>query len=444
MPCPSFGTSGLNTYADFTRSESHYLTRADEQGLSIEYDLTLGCWVYFDLQSIGRTTGIMGKWVSNGNQCSYALYKTDNDVFAFSVSNNGSNILSISDTGLNFKMSQWFYVVGRFTPSSEMSLFVNGIWYKYRSINGVPASIFNSSADFEIGIFNQANYLDGRISQAFICAYSVPDVFVCAMFSHTRALYMNRLLYSNPCTEVFSNSGISPNQPQLPPCGHLLLEDGSHLLLETGDKLLFEGICEDIPDYLSISSSISPSVSPSKSPSSSVSRSASPSNSPSASSSRSVSPSKSPSSSASRSSSPSKSPSSSVSRSFSPSKSPSSSISRSVSPSKSPSSSESRSASPSSEVPTPPSASVSPSVSRSTSRSKSPSASASPSTISSVSPSASRSVSPSVSRSKSPSSSTSRSVSPSVSPSDSLSVSPSVSSSESSSVSPSVSPSEPP
>ena len=211
MSCPLFYTSGLVTYADFTRANSSYLSREDEPGLSITGNLTLGCWVYFDFQSTGRIAGIINKWYDVGNQRSYALYKTAGGALTFSVSNDGATVYSVSDMGVNYRESQWFYVVGRLTASLEIAIFVNGIWYINDTI--VPASIYNSTSDFEIGRFNGSNYLDGRISQAFICAYSVPSTFVCAMFAHARALYMNKLVYNNPCSEVIYDPALDPGYP---------------------------------------------------------------------------------------------------------------------------------------------------------------------------------------------------------------------------------------
>lgn len=194
----------MRNYVDFVRASSNYLGRADETALSIHYDLTVGCWVYFDVESTDVATGIISKWYDIGIQKSYVIYKNAANEIVFSVSEDGTNEVSIDDGGDNYAESRWMYIVGRFTPSEQMALFVNGVWY-VKTI-GVPATIFNSSEAFEIGRYNRDNYLDGRVSQAFLCAYSVPDRFICAMFAHARALYMNLNTIKTICSSTSSTS----------------------------------------------------------------------------------------------------------------------------------------------------------------------------------------------------------------------------------------------
>lgn len=194
----------MKIYKDFVLASSNYLSRADESGLDITGDLTLGCWVYFDAESTDVETGIISKWYETGNQRAYVLYKSAANVLTFSVSDDGENVFSITDFGANYVDSQWFYVVGRFTSITEMALFVNGLWYREPITS--PATLKNSTEAFEIGRYNRTNYLDGRVSHAFICAYAVPDRFICAMFAHSRAMYMSKLIYNNPCMESSSSS----------------------------------------------------------------------------------------------------------------------------------------------------------------------------------------------------------------------------------------------
>jgi len=197
----------MRTYKDFIRASSNYLSRADEDALSLHYDITLGCWVWFDAESTDVETGIISKWYDVGIQKSYVLYKDANNIIHFKVSNDGTAEYDVNNLGAGYKENQWFYVVGRFDPSHELALFVNGMWY----INdtSVPATVFNNSEDFEMGRYNRSNYLDGRISQAFICEYSVPDVFICQMYYHAKALYMDMFSYANPCSSSSSSTSSS-------------------------------------------------------------------------------------------------------------------------------------------------------------------------------------------------------------------------------------------
>ncbi len=134
--------------------------------------------------------GIMGKWASFN--AAYLLYKfTDNKIY-FGVSSNGTTMVSINDDNDNFEEEQWLFIVGRYTPGAELALFINGNWYKETA--GIPAFLFDSAQDFEIGRYSGGNYLNGKVAHAFVCAYSVPDRFIEAMYAHTRALFKSKKL----------------------------------------------------------------------------------------------------------------------------------------------------------------------------------------------------------------------------------------------------------
>lgn len=194
----------MNAYKEFIRANSEYLSRADEDALSIHYDITLGCWVYFDPESTNVATGIISKWYETGIERSYVLYKDASNRFVFKVSDDGTGEYSVTDLGANYQESTWFFIAARFTPSSELALFVNGMWYS--NINSIPATIFNDAEAFELGRYNHDNYLDGRIAQVFVCAYTVPDHFICLLYSHSRAMFLNQYQFARPCSSSSTSS----------------------------------------------------------------------------------------------------------------------------------------------------------------------------------------------------------------------------------------------
>lgn len=189
MTGPMIGTSGLIVYSDFNASVNNYYSRPDEPGLDFASALTLGCWVWFDTESTDTATGLMSKWGASDEQ-SYMLYKTAGNVLTFDITEDGTTDVVIGDGAANYAISQWFYVVGRFTPSVEMALFVNGTWYLKDT--SVPALIYDSTTAFELGRYGGANYLDGRMCHAFLCGYAVPDRFIEAMYAHSKAMFMSR------------------------------------------------------------------------------------------------------------------------------------------------------------------------------------------------------------------------------------------------------------
>jgi hypothetical protein len=189
--CPELYTDGLSVYMNFIRASSYYLYRHTENGLAILENLTFGCWVRFDAESTDQNTGIISKWFSGDDNRSYLLYKNNLNAIIFKISNTGADEFSVSDGGNNYAEDQWFYISGRFTPSAELKLFVNGNWYS--NVVSIPSDIYNSEVNFEIGRYNDENNLDGRVAHAYISAYSVPDLFINSMYSHSKALFMSKL-----------------------------------------------------------------------------------------------------------------------------------------------------------------------------------------------------------------------------------------------------------
>lgn len=182
------GDIGLVTYWKFSRGLHCYFDRADEAGLSITGELTLGAWVWFDTESRGHPVAIIGKWYEPTDNRSYVLYKNEIGEIIFAVSELGnSSITEVSDGGENFSVGEWKYIIGRFTPSKEIALFINGKWYS-NDID-IPASIYDSSEAFEIGRYNRDNYFEGRLCHVFVSAQSEVSADIEAMYAHTKAMF---------------------------------------------------------------------------------------------------------------------------------------------------------------------------------------------------------------------------------------------------------------
>ena len=86
--------------------------------------------------------------------------------------------------------SNWYFVVGRFNPSTSLDIIVNGT--KVSNVAGIPATLFNSTANFIVMAYNNglaATRNDGKTSLCFLCAAYLDDVVVDALFAQTRALF---------------------------------------------------------------------------------------------------------------------------------------------------------------------------------------------------------------------------------------------------------------
>lgn len=163
-----FILDGLRTYANLDGA-ADYLSRADEAGLEPGAGLTLGCWVWVDAAG---ADGVIGKWNTVGNQRSYLLRLTATPTFEFVVSSNGTAETSVASAAVT--TGRWYFVAGRYRPSTEIALFVN----RTKTVNttSIPAAIFDSTAAFEIGAHSGANnFLDGRVSLPWLCGDSLYD-----------------------------------------------------------------------------------------------------------------------------------------------------------------------------------------------------------------------------------------------------------------------------
>jgi len=191
---PTLGTNGLLSYLDFIRASSMYLKRPTEPGIAITGAMTVWAWIYFDVESTGNETGIISKWYTIGNLRSYLLYKTAGNAFTFDISTDGTAVKTVGDAVANYTISKWWFVLGRFIPSTELALLVGeasgGTYNWYRNVAAIPATIFVSTEALEIGRGSRTNYLDGRMSSAGLVANALTDVQAWNIFSQTRPLLM--------------------------------------------------------------------------------------------------------------------------------------------------------------------------------------------------------------------------------------------------------------
>lgn len=164
-----------------------YLRRADEAGLDITGALTVGCWVRSN-DAPGANERVIGKFNATGNQRAYSLRLGSAPDMAFVVSSNGTATTTVTST-VTYAADVWFQLVGRYTPSTELAIFVNGT--KTVETTAIPASIFNSTSDFAIGANGAAGeVLDGDTAMPFICAAALSDTLIQMLLYHqSRALF---------------------------------------------------------------------------------------------------------------------------------------------------------------------------------------------------------------------------------------------------------------
>lgn len=177
---PSFGTEGLIPY--LLLNGSHYLSRADEAGLRITGALTLGAWFYFD--TLGSAQALIYKL--DGALNSYYIVRDSNGFPQFGIYNSNTHHFITGTTAI--ATATWTFIVGRFTPNSELKVWANT--NTDTNTSSIPGSIDADTAPLTVGATGGGGaILDGRVAFPFICAAAVSDEIVTNLFENTRHLF---------------------------------------------------------------------------------------------------------------------------------------------------------------------------------------------------------------------------------------------------------------
>lgn len=149
--------------------------------------LTMGGWAWIDV--LGDYERFMAKWGASG-QYAYEICQdvVGNARILFVISSNGVVQTQVASSGQSLTTGIWHFIVVRFDPGEELALFLDST--KYTNTTSIPASIFNSSADFTIGAGHGGAYpMDGRASCCFGCAAALSDGQISNVFERTRGAF---------------------------------------------------------------------------------------------------------------------------------------------------------------------------------------------------------------------------------------------------------------
>lgn len=167
----SFAHLGNGTNFVWSSSTQLGLTGTETWISSSIRGLTVGAWFMVDT-SPTISTGLMGK-DGVASDRGYAVDWLGTNAPRFGVSGTGGAV--VLATGGVQAIGQWIFIVGRFIPSTEVSVIVNGD----KSVNttAVPASVFGSSQNFEVGRYFNDNtrIIHGKVRDAFLCASALSD-----------------------------------------------------------------------------------------------------------------------------------------------------------------------------------------------------------------------------------------------------------------------------
>lgn len=156
--------------------------------------LTLGGWFFNNSTAPANFKGIMSRWNDNAvNQRSYLLAQTTTGHFQAYVSGNGTNQFSVDSNAV--PVSGWHFIIGRYTPSTELAIFDNydgGTGIKVTNTTTIPASLFNCTAELEIGAYDAAlatSFFAGFYGLAFLACSALPDAHIIYLFNRTRLFF---------------------------------------------------------------------------------------------------------------------------------------------------------------------------------------------------------------------------------------------------------------
>ena len=198
---PTFNYDGLVPYWDLDGT-GDYFQRADEADLDITgtetyvaaaaQGLTLGGWFRQDALALEIA---MAKWAFTAplaNQLSYRLSVSGTGTVQFYVSMNGVAWTVVTSTN-TYAAATWSHWVGRFDPGAELAVFVDGT--KTTNVVGIPASIFNSTAPFEVGCYDNGDaggtvgFFNGDVSCCFLCAAALSDTQINVFYQMTKRYF---------------------------------------------------------------------------------------------------------------------------------------------------------------------------------------------------------------------------------------------------------------
>lgn len=157
--------------------------------------LTFGGWFFNNSIAPANFKGVMGKWNDNAvNQRSYLIGQGINGHFQAFVSGNGTAQFT-ADAGV-VSASNWHFIVARFTPSTELAIFVDydiASGVKVANTTTIPAALFNCTADLEIATYDAAavatSFFSGFYSLAFLACSALLDPHIVYLFNRSRLLF---------------------------------------------------------------------------------------------------------------------------------------------------------------------------------------------------------------------------------------------------------------
>lgn len=197
----SYGTPGLSAWCQYNGT-TQYHSIADNAAHDIlgtetylagtVRGLSIGMWVR-PLALTGATNRMFTKGTTTGNARAYGLRQNASDQFAFAISDNGTNDTSINSSPFSFSANTWYFVVGIYEPSTDITLYVGSSeegFQSYVNSTSIPASLNNSATGLAIGAqADGTSFSNIRASLCFVSCERLDEPFIFSLFEQSRVIF---------------------------------------------------------------------------------------------------------------------------------------------------------------------------------------------------------------------------------------------------------------
>ena len=169
--------SGLAPYVEVISPSD--ISRADEAGLDILTDISIGGWFWID--NLGDNPTLMMKWGVAGQQSWWLFALGTGDVY-WSTSYDGTNIDIMWTAAGALTNGAWYHICATKLGVTELNIHINGI--KTAKTAGLNAGIWNGNSTMYV-----APNITGKVAYCWLSAAAQPDYLIKSLYELSRPLF---------------------------------------------------------------------------------------------------------------------------------------------------------------------------------------------------------------------------------------------------------------
>jgi hypothetical protein len=203
-------TSGYSPYALDFDGTNDVINCGNDSSLQITGAMTVSYW-FKGLSANASATGV-GKLGNNGTR-GFALTRTNGNAIYFFIAPTASSLVSAVATP-TLSNTQWYHLVGVYTPSTSMVIYLNGVPLTSTQTGSVPASQYNGSNNLQIGNRgDNSAWFNGEISNVAIWNTNLSAAEITSIYNQGVPSNLNTFSGTAPVSwwQIGSNSSFNPN-----------------------------------------------------------------------------------------------------------------------------------------------------------------------------------------------------------------------------------------